>query len=141
VITFFSGCRWGPEGFAVIRCGERKGCALRSSLGSGALCYQASLTAGDDFPQTTSHPSKGVFRRSVVITRPKNGVSALRSAGACWARKYQTAWFGCTKLVGGAMGANAGRDRTVLKVDVDEAYVGASPEEGVRGPAKRKARL
>ena len=121
--------RW-PEGFRCPRCGHRQAWPVRAVLLECAGCgHQTSVTAGTIF-QDTHKPLRTWFRAIWHVTSQKNGASALGLQRVLGLGSYQTAWSWLHKLRRAMV--RPGRDRLSGRVEVDEAYLGAT-EAGHEG--------
>ena len=121
--------RW-PDGFVCPRCGGYRAWWMSRDLWLCQSCrHQASVTAGTIF-QDSRLPLTLWFRVMWHVVSQKNGVSALGLQRALGLGSYRTAWS-CLHKLRRAM-VRPGRDRLSGRVEVDEAFLGAS-EKGVNG--------
>jgi len=123
--------RW-PHGFRCPRCGHRHSSRLvKRRLEQCCRCrYQASVTAGTVLHKTQV-PLRVWFLGIFFVARHKCGISALQFQKDAGLGSYQTAWSLLHKLRA-AMARSEPRELFGL-VEVDEAYVGATREQGLRG--------
>jgi hypothetical protein len=123
--------RW-PEGFLCPRCGHGESYWIESRrLDQCRGCrYQASVTAGTIFHRTRV-PLRIWFWAIFFVARHKQGISALQLQRDTGLGSYQTAWTLLHK-VRSALWPRAERRLKGL-VEVDETYVGATREKGLRG--------
>jgi hypothetical protein len=123
--------RW-PDGFRCPRCGETKGYWIASRrLDQCRRChYQASVTAGTIFHRTRM-PLRVWFWAIFFVARHKQGISALQLQRDTGLGSYQSAWTLLHK-VRSALWHRA-EHRLEGLVEVDETYVGATRERGLRG--------
>lgn len=129
--------RW-PKGFVCPRCGHPKGWRLaRATIQCQACSSQTSVTAGTIFHRTRK-PLTMWFRAAWWVTSQKTGASALGLQRVLGLGSYRTAWSWLHKLRRAMV--RRGRDRLSGRVEVDEAYWGAS-ESTVRGRETDKKSL
>jgi len=130
--------RW-PEGFVCPRCAGEKAWLMSRGLWLCASCRrQVSVTAGTIF-QNSRLPLTLWFRAMWHVVSQKNGVSALGVQRVLGLGSYETAWTWLHKLRRAMV--RPGRDRLSGRVEVDEAFLGAS-EKGVVGRETRsKAKI
>lgn len=123
--------RW-PEGFVCPRCGHDESYGIESRrLEQCQRCrYQASVTAGTIFHRTRV-PLRIWFWAIFFVARHKQGISALQLQRDTGLGSYQTAWTLLHK-VRSALWHRA-EHRLEGLVEVDETYVGATREKGLRG--------
>jgi len=123
--------RW-PFGFRCPRCDHQRSSQLvKRRLEQCCRCrYQASVTAGT-LLHRTQVPLRVWFLGVFFLARHKRGVSALQFQKDAGLGSYQTAWSLLHKLRV-AMGQEDLRALFGL-VEVDETYVGATREQGLRG--------
>jgi transposase-like protein len=123
--------RW-PHGFRCPRCGHRRSWQLvKRRLEQCCRCrYQASVTAGTVLHRTQV-PLRVWFLGIFFVARHKRGISALQFQKDTGLGSYQTAWSLLHKLRA-ALAREDSRELVGL-VEVDEAYVGATREQGLRG--------
>ena len=123
--------RW-PRGFRCPRCGHRRSSHLvKRRLEQCCRCrYQASVTAGTVLHRTQV-PLRVWFLGIFFMARHKRGISALQFQKDAGLGSYQTAWSLLQKLRA-AMARENPRELFGL-VEVDETYVGATRERGLRG--------
>jgi len=122
--------RW-PEGFICPRCGCAKAWRRGALLWECAKCgRQTSVTAGTIF-QDTRKPLTVWFRAIWLVTSQKTGASASGVQRVLGLGSYRTAWTWLHKLRRAMV--RPGRDRLTGRVEVDEAYWGASETDGVKG--------
>jgi hypothetical protein len=132
-MEFLRKLRW-PEGFVCPRCQGRESSTLRSRrLEQCRRCrYQASLTAGTLLHRTRL-PLRVWFLAMFFLGRHKTGISALQLMKDLGLGSYKTAWMLLHKLRAALEERTS--QRLVGLVEVDETYVGARRERGVRGRA------
>jgi transposase-like protein len=123
--------RW-PHGFRCPRCDHRRSSRLgKRRLEQCCRCrYQASVTAGTVLHKTQV-PLRVWFLGIFFVARHKQGISALQFQKDAGLGSYQTAWSLLHKLRA-AMARSEPRELFGL-VEVDETYVGATREKGLRG--------
>lgn len=123
--------RW-PEGFVCPRCGHGESYWIADRrLDQCRRCrYQASVTAGTIFHRTRV-PLRIWFWAIFFVARHKQGISALQLQRDTGLGSYQTAWTLLHK-VRSALWHRA-QHRLEGLVEVDETYVGATREKGLRG--------
>jgi hypothetical protein len=123
--------RW-PFGFRCPRCDHQRSSQLvKRRLEQCCRCrYQASVTAGTVLHRTQI-PLRVWFLGIFFLARHKRGISALQFQKDAGLGSYQTAWSLLHKLRA-AMGREDLRALFGL-VEVDETYVGATRERGLRG--------
>ena len=123
--------RW-PDGFRCPRCGHRRSSQLvKRRLDQCCRCrYQASVTAGTVLHRTRV-PLRVWFLAIFCLARHKRGVSALQFQKDAGLGSYQTAW----RLLHKLRAAMAQEDPRQLlgRIEVDETYVGATRQRGIRG--------
>ncbi len=123
--------RW-PEGFVCPRCAHDESYWIESRrLEQCRRCrYQASVTAGTIFHRTRV-ALRIWFWAIFFVARHKQGISALQLQRDTGLGSYQTAWTLLHK-VRSALWHRA-EHRLEGLVEVDETYVGATREKGLRG--------
>jgi transposase-like protein len=135
--AYLARLRW-PDGFRCPHCDGDRAWPVRGVLLECAGCgCQTSVTAGTIF-QDTRTPLPVWFRAMWWVTTQKNGASALGLQRVLGLKKYETAWTWLHKLRRAMV--RPGRELLTGRVEVDEAYVGAS-EEGLRGRQKEEKAL
>ncbi len=130
--------RW-PEGFLCPCCAGDRAWRTGRGLWLCASCRrQVSVTAGTIF-QDSRLPLTLWFRAIWHVVSQKNGISALGLQRVLGLGSYETAWTWLHKLRRAMV--RPGRDRLAGRIEVDEAFVGAS-EKGVNGRETRtKAKI
>jgi transposase-like protein len=125
--------RW-PDGFVCPRCAGDRAWQMSRGLWLCTDCRrQVSIRAGTIF-QGSRLPLTLWFRAMWHVVSQKNGVSALGIQRVLGLGSYETAWTWLHKLRRAMV--RPGRDRLSGRVEVDEAFLGAS-EEGVMGRETR----
>jgi transposase-like protein len=127
--AYLAQLRW-PDGFVCPRCGCTETWTTKRCLIVCSGCqYQASVTAGTIF-EGTRKPLAMWFRAIWWVCAEKNGASALGLQQILGLGSYRTAWTWLHKLRRAMV--RPGRDRLSGRVEVDEAFLGAT-EEGHTG--------
>ena len=123
--------RW-PQGFRCPRCESRESYRIAGRrLEQCRRCrYQASVTAGTILHRTRM-PLRIWFWAIFFVARHKQGISALQLQRDTGLGSYQSAWTLLHK-VRSALWHRA-EHRLEGLVEVDETYVGATRERGLRG--------
>ena len=127
---YLASCRW-PEGFACLRCGNRRAYELaRQRRWQCAACgRQVSLTA-KTILHNTKTPLTAWFWAAYLMTTDKRGVSALLLQRQLGLQRYETAWMMLHKFRRAMV--NLARDPLRGEVEVDETWVGGT-QAGLRG--------
>lgn len=123
--------RW-PAGFACPRCQSQESSWIASRrLAQCSRCrYQASVTAGTILHRTRV-PLRVWLLGMFFVARHKQGISALQFQRDSGLGSYQTAWTLLHKIRSALTPRSDARLRGL--VEVDETYVGATREQGLRG--------
>jgi transposase-like protein len=134
---YLASCRW-PEGFACLRCGNRRAYELaRQRHWQCAACgRQVSLTA-KTILHNTKTPLTAWFWAAYLMTTDKRGVSALLLQRQLGLPRYETAWMMLHKFRRAMV--NLARDPLRGEVEVDETWVGGT-QTGLRGSRQLKGR-
>ena len=134
---YLASCRW-PEGFACLRCGNRRAYELaRQRHWQCAACgRQVSLTA-KTILHNTKTPLTAWFWAAYLMTTDKRGVSALLLQRQLGLPRYETAWMMLHKFRRAMV--NLARDPLRGEVEVDETWVGGT-QAGLRGSRQLKGR-
>ena len=130
--------RW-PQGFECPECGRKRCCRLRCrNVFQCTRCrHQVSLTASTVFANTKL-PLRRWFLAMYLLTQSKNGLSAM-ALGRQLGVSYNTAWSLKHKLMQ-VMKERDESGRLGHIVQVDDAYLGAKPEEANADEGRRARR-
>ena len=124
--------RW-PQGFVCPKCGGTHSVVLRTRpLQQCSTCrHQVSLIAGTIFHSTKLRLTTW-FAAIYHLTQGKNGLSSLELARRLGVSHY-TAWKIQHKLMLVLLGRVQDKPLTGVRIEVDDAYIGAERSGGKRG--------